>query len=156
MKKKTKLLLFLCAITGIIYAQDEVFISDSTGIDDNAIAIAFNNEGTAIEKTDNASSSSIVEPHSYGLELVTIQDKEGLNFALSAWLEPTEESIILNIDEFDGLGYRLTDLDGRILEANPIVSVETTIEIVYLISSVYFIEVSSDKEALKTFKIIKK
>lgn len=69
---------------------------------------------------------------------------------------PEEKGFILNIDEFDGLGYRLTDLDGRILEANPIVSVETTIEIVYLISSVYFIEVSSDKEALKTFKIIKK
>lgn len=143
--------------TMVIYAQDIVVLSSGTaGINNESGPIALNLDLSEVVEFESPSSSSTPESANTGLQIETIQKKEDLSFALTASSEPAEESIILSIDEFDGLSYKLSDLDGRILEAKQIVSVETFVEFIYLIPSDYFIEVSSEEGSLKTFKVIKK
>jgi len=156
MKKKTKLLFLLSMITLVIQAQENVFTSDVQNSDAQAVSAAFNMKESSFEKIEDVTATPINEKAIPNIEIETLQKKEDLNFSLTASAISEEESVLLSIDEFDGLKYKLLDLDGRILDAKQIVSFETSVELIYLIPSDYFLEVSSDEEMLKKFKLVKK
>jgi hypothetical protein len=156
MKKKTTLWLCLCLIMYTLHAQDKVPGSDINDSDNGSVSIALNSDGSPKEKIHDIKPLPPEKSTTSGLEIFTIEKKENMDFVLNASSAGNEEFVVLDIVEFDGLSYKLTDLDGRILEAKQIVSVETPVEFIYLIPSEYFIEVSSETELLQKFRIIKK
>ena len=156
MKKKTKLLFLLSMITVVIQAQETILTSGVQNSDVQTVTAAFNMKESSLEKIEELPATPINEKASTDIEIITLQKKEDLNFSLTASAISEDESVVLSIDEFDGLNYKLFDLDGRILDAKQIVSFETSVELIYLIPSDYFLEVSSDEEMLKKFKVVKK
>ncbi len=163
MKKKTKLLILMSMITLVMQAQEEVFTSNIQTSDAQTISMGLNTGESSIEKIEEPAALPITdhtntdfEMAATDIEIITLQEKKDLSFSLTTSATSEDESVILSIDEFDGLNYTLTDLDGRILEANSIVSVETPMEFTFLIPSDYFIEVSSNEEILMKFKVVKK
>lgn len=155
MKKKTKLLILLSMITLVIQAQEDAATSDLKKSDAHIVSAQLNLEKSSLEKIEEPVTTSVKNMDT-GIEIETLMKNEDLDFSLIASAISEEESVILSIDKFDGLNYKLLDLDGRILDAKQIVSYETPIELIYLIPSDYFIEVSSDEALLKKFKVIKK
>lgn len=156
MKKKTKLLILLSMIAMATQAQENVFVSDDRNTEVQTASAALNMTDQSIEISEDVIARSNDQRNFPEIEIETIQKKEDLNFSLTASAISEEESVLLSIDEFDGLKYTLLDLDGRILDAKQIVSFETSVEFVYLIPSDYFLEVSSEEEMLKRFKVVKK
>ena len=156
MKKKTKLLILLSMITLVIQAQEEAVTSDRQNSDAQIVSAKLNLEKSSFEKIEEPVTTAINNVDNTGIKIETLMKNEDLDFSLIASAISEEESVILSIDKFDGLNYKLLDLDGRILDAKQIVSYETPIELIYLIPSDYFIEVSSDEELLKKFKVSKK
>jgi hypothetical protein len=72
---------------------------------------------------------------------------------------PTTDFITINMEGLE-LGYvqrsyQLYDIQGRILKQNTISQTETQINLSYLSSSIYILQVYGDNEIIKTFKIIK-
>ena len=156
MKKKTRLLILLSMITLVIQAQEDAVTSDMKNSDVQIVSAQLNLKKSSLEKIEEPVTTPIKNVDNTGIKIETLVKNENLDFSLIASAISEEESVILSIDQFDGLNYKLLDLDGRILDAKQIVSYETPIEFVYLIPSDYFIEVSSDVELLKKFKVIKK
>jgi len=142
--------------TLVLQAQDKKLTSEIKDSDKEEVAMALNLEITSEINNEEAGALPFIESTSAKIIVETLQKKENLDFVLTASAIPEAESVLLSIDQFDGLSYKLYDLDGNILEARQIVSFETPVELIYLIPSDYFIEVSSDEELLKKFKIIKK
>ena len=156
MRVKFNLLFFLCMLTIGMLAQDDVHITDEISTETETESMALNLDNTEFENTENSHTSLYSDLNIPDLVVSIIQAKQDLSFAVTASSNQDEENILLVIDEFDGLNYKLTDLDGRILDAMQIVSVETPIEFVHFIPSEYYIEIFSDDELLKTFKVIKR
>lgn len=156
MKKKTTLLLCLCMLIIALHAQDKIPDSGINGSENNTVSIALNSDDSKREKVHDAKLLPVEKSTASNLEIYTVGRKENMDLSMKASALGTEEIVVLDIVEFDGLNYKLTDLDGRILEAKQIVSVETPVEFIYLIPSDYFIEVSSETELLQKFRIVKK
>lgn len=156
MKLKVKLLIVLGMISLTLNAQEEVLIKSIQGSEHQLMSSQIEFKDVEFEQAEDKSATEMTESNNSVFQISAIHKKEGLKLEMDAIPLEDEESIMLSIDEFDGLNYTLSDLDGRILEANPIVSVETPVEFVYLIPSDYFIEVSTETEVLKKFKVIKK
>ena len=156
MKKKTKLLILLWMITSVIQAQENAFTSDMQNSDAQIVSAQLSMDESSFEKIEEPVTTPVTNLNNTGIKIETLIKNENLDFSLIASAIEEEESVVLSIDKFDGLNYKLLDLDGHILDAKQIVSYETPIEFVYLIPSDYFIEVSSDAELLKKFKVIKK
>ena len=85
------------------------------------------------------------------------QAKE-INLMLSAYPNPTAESVKLEIEDGnpEGFGYQLYDINGKLLESKKVVSNKTDIAMSSLLPATYFIKVTKGNEEIKVFKIIKK
>jgi hypothetical protein len=72
---------------------------------------------------------------------------------------PTTDYVIINMEGFEfesgPRSYQLYDLQGRLLKQNTINQTETQIYLNDLSSSIYLLQVYSNNQILKTFKILK-
>jgi hypothetical protein len=85
------------------------------------------------------------------------EDNDGIKFDLSVYPNPTHTFLIVTVGNFisDNLSYQLYDVNGKLLENEKLIDAETSINMVMLLPSVYFLRVSYDNTAVKTFKIAK-
>ncbi|MGD2035340.1 MAG: hypothetical protein PVF73_09815, partial [Bacteroidales bacterium] len=115
MKKTITLLLFLCMITWVIHAQKNVPVTGIQEDQNTPDPIALNLEEKVTEGIENPSAPFTDETMEPSIVISTVHKTDDMNLVLSASSNTLEERVILNIDEFDGLNYKLTDMDGRIL-----------------------------------------
>ncbi|HAM99178.1 MAG TPA: hypothetical protein DCQ26_11275 [Marinilabiliales bacterium] len=90
--------------------------------------------------------------------LTGIGQAKEINLMLSAYPNPTAESVKLEIEDGnpEGFGYQLYDINGKLLESKKVVSNKTDIAMSSLLPATYFIKVTKGNEEIKVFKIIKK
>lgn len=73
---------------------------------------------------------------------------------------PTTDYVTINMKGFEfgkeNGSYQLYDYQGRLLKQNTINQSDTQINLSYLSSSIYILQVFIDNQVLKTFKILKK
>jgi hypothetical protein len=114
----------------------------------------------AIDSFSGYVSQGVQQP--YEIVLVTsVNDLPGIRLEVSAYPNPAVDYLILNtgssgIDEFRNLEYRLSDMNGRLLQSQRITDHQTTISMGHLVPAMYFVKVISENQEIKTFKIIKK
>lgn len=93
-------------------------------------------------------------------EIFTITSVDGaknLNINLSAFPNPTFDNLILRIESptSKNLSYLLFDLNGKLLISQKLEGTETKIAMNNYAAATYFIKITENNNALKTFKIIK-
>ena len=81
-----------------------------------------------------------------------------ISLELSAYPNPTTNSLTLKIDNYDNekLTYHLFDMQGNLLDNGQVTTNITSIKMESLSTSTYILEVSESRKLVKTFRIIKK
>lgn len=114
--------------------------------------------GELLTETYNGFENTLTQGFHQGEYIITaISQMENLLLKITAFPNPATDFVILNIEsqKEEGLGYILTDLNGKILQESKILTNQQQINLEGIAAGVYFLNVQSDKKALKTFKIIK-
>jgi hypothetical protein len=80
-----------------------------------------------------------------------------LNFALTAYPNPTSEFLTLNYSNYtnENANYQILNLEGKLLETNNINSTQTLIDFGKMAAGSYTIKVTLDNKELQVFKILK-
>lgn len=94
--------------------------------------------------------------HAY--ETLTLFKNESfLNISAILFPNPTADKSSLNIENFNNqkLTYFIFDNQGKLIESNNIKAAQTTIDLHFLNSDIYYIDIKNDNKQLKSFKIIK-
>lgn len=110
---------------------------------------------TSIDNLYGSVSQGMQQP--FEIFTVGIDDYKEITLSMSVYPNPTSEFIWLKMTtgKFETLGYQLFDFSGKLLLDQKISSMETSISMVNFPAATYFLKISSNNQALKTFKIIK-
>lgn len=106
--------------------------------------------------TNGSSSQGVQQP--YEISVVTgIEEAQDISLEVSVYPNPAQDYVILKIKnyEVENLDYQLYDINGSLIKDNKVEGNETTIEMQNLKPSVYFLKMTDNLKAIKTFKIIK-
>jgi hypothetical protein len=102
-------------------------------------------------------SEGVQQPYEISVISTTPEVKE-INISFSAYPNPTDDILILEISE-DGLtdlSYMVLDIKGKLLKHEQIRHARTEIHVSNLLPATYFLKViQKNTEEMKTFKIIK-
>lgn len=110
---------------------------------------------TSIEGSSGSESQGVQQ--AYKIANVGIEET-ALNISMSAFPNPTTETLTLEISNFNNepLSYQLCDLNGKKLIQENIVAQQTYIDMCDIASATYFVYiVNATNKRIQTFKIIK-
>ena len=116
--------------------------------------------GQVVYTTNTGSNGSVAQGVQHAYDIFTVGIKEtALNISLSAFPNPTEENLTLQISDYnnDMMTYQLLDIQGKQLSYGQITAQQTQINMISLPTATYFINiVNQEKRTVQSFKIIKK
>lgn len=102
----------------------------------------------------NGSISQGVQQHFETPETLGINE-EAINSQMVVYPNPVINYLQLKIENTDNLTYQLVDVQGKIIETKKVNANYTTIKMDNLPKATYFLKVTSSKQTVKTFIIIK-
>ena len=124
--------------------------------------------GQIVYTSATGSNGSVAQgvQQTYQITAVTgVENTKEISLVVSAYPNPTKDIIILNVGASTPLTdqlfiYKLIDMNGKVVETQKIVDVQTTIEMNHLMPATYFLNVEKmldgkDQQEVKTFKITK-
>jgi hypothetical protein len=116
--------------------------------------------GQVTYKTHTGTNSSVAEgvQQPFEISVVTaIEDAEGINLSVSAYPNPANDYLILEVVNFliSPFTFHLFDINGKLLQSGEIISTQTSISMNTLAPATYFVKVMQEGKEVKTFKIIK-
>jgi hypothetical protein len=95
----------------------------------------------------------------YEISVISGLDQfEDLALTISTYPNPVSEFLILKVRSLDwnDLNFRMYNSEGKVVSTDKVLNSETNIDMSQLAPGTYFLQVIMDKDAVKTFKIIKK
>ena len=154
--KKTQFSVLLLGLGLTVQAQQAITASgsDSTG---SGGSVAWS-VGQVDYVTYSGTGGTISEGVQQAFEIFTVGiDETTMIISLSVFPIPTNGNLALQVHNFNSekLSYQLFDLNGKLLESNPLKTSQTIISLGSLPSAAYFIKVTLENETLKQFIIIK-
>lgn len=115
--------------------------------------------GLVVYSTNTAAGGSVSQgvQQPYEISVVPVLEDPQISIDLQVYPNPTTGQLILSIgsNELSNLNYQLFSISGQLIESQKIAGATTTIQMETLQSATYFLKVTSDNKALKSFKIIK-
>ena len=155
LKTKTSVLFFLLGIGGL-HAQETV---SATGGDATGAGGTSNyTVGQVVYTTNTGSKGSVAQGvQCYKISTITVLEVTEISLELTAYPNPTESFLTLNIGNYgnEHLSYQLYDIRGKLLENKQVHSNNTSISMQYLPVSTYLLNILDNNSLIKTFKIIK-
>jgi hypothetical protein len=112
--------------------------------------------GEPIVNTEINTNNILTQGFNQSVLLITsIDEKPNTNITIQP--NPTSDFATINIDESDLLNaqYFLFDINGKLILQNKITDKQTKLSFIELANATYFVEVSTNSQKSKTFKIIK-
>ena len=97
------------------------------------------------------------QPFAITVEVET-PNSEGIVLSFQTYPNPTTDWLYLKIDGYSGqeqVAYRLTDMNGKVLLSDEVLTEETSIMTSDLAPATYFLVVAVNGNEKKTFKIMK-
>ncbi|MBP6183141.1 T9SS type A sorting domain-containing protein [Flavobacterium sp.] len=112
--------------------------------------------GEPIVNTATTTNNVLTQGFNQGLLLITAID-ELKNTTISIQPNPTSDFVIIKLDDQNLINaqYTLTDINGKVIQQNKIENKQTSVSFQDLANTTYFIQVSTNNQKAKTFKIIK-
>lgn len=157
--KNTPLLLLLILFVGFnkMQAQQAVLASggNATGSGGSISYSIGQIDYVMATGTTGSVSAGMQQP----FEISTLSGEEFTQIKLEmlVYPNPTTTNVNLKIDNYDfqEVNYQLFDINGREISNQKITNTETPISLENLNAAIYFLTVSDNNKAIKTFKIIK-
>ncbi len=155
--KFTYLIIFIFFITSFVKGQSTIDASggELTGSGGNASYSVGQIDYINYNNANGLISEGVQQPY----ELITIGIKKNTedDLTITIYPNPTPESISLKIvnNDLSDFYFELFDLNGKLLQSQKIQNEVTSIVMVNFSAACYFLKINKDKEAIKTFKIIK-
>jgi hypothetical protein len=90
--------------------------------------------------------------------IIGLEKFEEIGLALSTYPNPVTDLLNLKVESiiWKDLNFQMYSDDGKILFSDKLTNTETNIDMSHLAPGMYFLKVNMEKDAVKTFKIIKK
>ena len=111
--------------------------------------------GEAVIDTGTDGSNDITQGfHQTNWNFAGLEDHQPSVQAL-IYPNPTQESLVIQIDMFEGVVYQMTDAAGRIVRESQLFNEETQLNVSDLAPGNYLVILSSSGVPMKTFKLIK-
>jgi len=107
---------------------------------------------TAATSTNNI----LTQGFNQGTLIITaIEDLK--NTSVSIQPNPTSDFAIIKLDDqnISNAQYTLTDINGKVIQQNKIENIQTSVSFQDLANATYFIQVITNNQKAKTFKVIK-
>jgi hypothetical protein len=112
--------------------------------------------GEPITNTASNTNNILTQGFNQSALLITaIDEKQNSNITISP--NPTADFVTINIEEneLQNAQYLLHDINGKLILQNKITDKQTKLSFIDLAKAIYFVEVSTNNQKTKTFKIIK-
>ena len=155
--KKTTLLVCLFFASHFLYSQATILASG--GEASGTTGSASYSIGQLITTTTTNSNGSVSAGVQQAFEIsVTLGiDDTTINLTFAAYPNPTVDVLHLSISNFnqENLSYQLFNVQGQLLATKKVNNATTTIGMQSYAPAIYFLKVTSNNQAIKTFKIIK-
>ena len=112
--------------------------------------------GEPIVTTATNTSNLLTQGFNQGTLIITAID-ELKNLSVSIQPNPTSDFAIIKLDDqnLSNAQYTLTDINGKVIQQNKIVNTQTSVSFQDLANATYFIQVITNNQKAKTFKVIK-
>jgi len=112
--------------------------------------------GEPIVTTATNTSNLLTQGFNQGTLIITAID-ELKNLSVSIQPNPTSDIAIIKLDDqnLSNAQYTLTDINGKVIQQNKIENIQTSVSFQDLANATYFIQVTTNNQKAKTFKVIK-
>jgi hypothetical protein len=112
--------------------------------------------GEPIVNTATSTNNVLTQGFNQGLLLITAID-DLKNTSITIQPNPTSDFAIIKLDDpnLSNAQYTLTDINGKVIQQNKIENKQTSVSFQDLANATYFIQVLTNNQKSKTFKIIK-
>jgi hypothetical protein len=158
-KLKTATFFFFIGI-GFLHAQETVPATggEATGTGGSASYSV----GQVVYTTNTGINGSVAQgvQHPFEISVVTGINETAINLGLNVYPNPTTNFLCLKVDASSSLSnhqlsYQLIDLQGKVIESKKVTATTSTIKMEELPKAVYFLNVTDNKQIIKSFKVIK-
>jgi len=146
---------FLLLGLGGLHAQESV--NSSGGEATGTGGTASYSVGQVVYTTATGTNGSVAQGVQQPYEISTTVgiNETSINLEMSVYPNPTIDYLTLKVEDNFNLSYQLYDLQGKVIENKKVNTNSTIIKMEGLPKAVYFLKVVNNKQAVKTFKIIK-
>jgi hypothetical protein len=155
--KKLKLSAVLLLGLGLTGLQAQETIPATGGNASGSGGTVSYSVGQVVYTTNTGTNGSVAQGVQQPFEISTTLgiNETSINLEMNVYPNPTTNYLILNVVESKGLSYQLFDLQGKLIENKKVTANNTTITMEDLPNATYFLKVTKNSQAVKTFKIIK-
>jgi hypothetical protein len=158
--KKLKLSVVLIFVLGLTRLQAQEALTASVGEALGSGGSSSYSVGQMVytNNTDTNGSVSQGVQQIYTISVVSgLEDELAANILLTVSPNPTSDFLNLLFEDFkiEEMNYQLFDLQGKLLETNPVKAIQTQISMNHLPSAVYVIHVIRENQIVKSFRILK-
>lgn len=164
--KKIVLFLMSCSFVVFAYAQSNTVTTGGTASGDGGTVTY--TVGQIAVQTNGGGAISVAEgvQQPYEISVVGIDDFPAVTLKAKVYPNPTLGEVTLAFEgglelmsqngiSMNTLQYRMNDANGKTLSVNHITSDQSQIDLTACAPGTYYITVFSDKNVLKTFKVVK-
>jgi hypothetical protein len=112
--------------------------------------------GEPIVNTATSTNNILTQGFNQGVLLITAID-DLKNTTVTIQPNPTSDFAIIKLDDqnLSNAQYTLTDINGKVIQQNKIENKQTSVSFQDLANATYFIQVVTNNQKAKTFKVIK-
>lgn len=159
--RKEKVLVLLLLVTGLTGLRAQEAISASGGNSTSSGGILSYTVGQVCYTTVSGSNGSVAQGVQQPFEVASvstaIDEVSGISLNCTVFPNPVSENLTLSVENFNiqNLTYQLFDLEGKLLDNQPVVNTQTTVSMETYANGVYFLKVTQNGSEIKTFKILK-
>jgi len=155
-KKILLAIFFLCSIF-TIKAQQAILSGGASFTSSNG-SLSYSIGNFAYSFVSGTNGSLIIGPQvPYEIYVVTAINSNEINVDCNIYPNPVSDKLILKIDNSinSSLSYSIYNSDGKILKTEKIIEALTEIKFEKYSKGIYFIEIKTKDQSIKTFKIVK-
>lgn len=159
MKKQQQIFFILLLIIGSKANAQESLNTSGGNIQISNGSVSYS-IGQVFYTVKTGSLQTLVEGVNQPYEVIILDQKDfdDPKFKIVVYPNPTISKITLEIHNlnFEDLSYKLFNMTGKLISQNKIKNQESEIQMEFLASSIYFLNIISENKTIKTIKIIKK
>ncbi len=142
---------------GGLYAQETVSTTGGNAIGSGG-SLSYT-VGQVVYTTHTGTNGSVAQgvQQPYEISTVTGFNETTIHLEIVVYPNPTTNLLQLKVEsqELEDLRFQLIDLQGETIENKKVLEMQTTISMEALPKAVYFLNVISNNQAVKTFKVLK-
>ena len=115
--------------------------------------------GQVVYITNTGSNGSVAQgvQQPYEISITTGVNQTTINLEIAIFPNPSTSYLQLNVENeaLENLSFQLIDLQGKVIENKKVIEMQTIVNMEALPKAIYLLNITKNKQVIKTFKVIK-